>query len=74
MKPGLGKKTVNNLFTVLFVLKLYLLAYCGFRFAIEFIRIEEKWLGPLTYYQVIVAGFAVGACPRLRSALLRALI
>jgi phosphatidylglycerol:prolipoprotein diacylglycerol transferase len=40
-------------------LKLYLLAYCGFRFAIEFIRIEEKWLGPLTYYQVIVAGFAI---------------
>lgn len=40
-------------------LKLYLLAYCGFRFAIEFIRIEQKWLGPLTYYQVIVAGFAL---------------
>jgi phosphatidylglycerol---prolipoprotein diacylglyceryl transferase len=40
-------------------LKLYLLAYCGFRFAIEFIRVEPKWLGPLTYYQVVVIGFAV---------------
>jgi phosphatidylglycerol---prolipoprotein diacylglyceryl transferase len=40
-------------------LKLYLLAYCGFRFAIEFIRTEPKWLGELTYYQVIVALFAV---------------
>ena len=39
-------------------LKLYLLAYCGFRFAIEFIRVEPKWLGPLTYYQVVVIGFA----------------
>jgi len=40
-------------------LKLYLLAYCGFRFAIEFIRIEPKWLGPLTYFQVVVVGFAM---------------
>jgi prolipoprotein diacylglyceryltransferase len=40
-------------------LKLYLLAYCGFRFAIEFIRVEPKWVGPLTYYQVVVMGFAV---------------
>jgi prolipoprotein diacylglyceryltransferase len=39
-------------------LKLYLLAYCGFRFAVEFIRVEPKWLGPLTYYQVVVIGFA----------------
>jgi phosphatidylglycerol---prolipoprotein diacylglyceryl transferase len=39
-------------------LKLYLLAYCGFRFAVEFIRVEPKWLGPLTYYQVVVTGFA----------------
>jgi prolipoprotein diacylglyceryltransferase len=40
-------------------LKLYLLAYCAFRFAIEFIRVEPKWLGELTYYQVVVAGFAL---------------
>lgn len=40
-------------------LKLYLLAYCAFRFAIEFIRIEPRWLGSLTYYQVVVAGFAM---------------
>lgn len=40
-------------------LKLYLLAYCGFRFAIDFIRVEPAWLGRLTYYQVVVAGFAV---------------
>jgi phosphatidylglycerol---prolipoprotein diacylglyceryl transferase len=40
-------------------LKLYLIAYCVYRFAIEFIRIEPKWLGELTYYQVVVAGFAV---------------
>ena len=39
-------------------LKLYLLAYCGFRFAVEFIRVEPRWLGPLTYYQVVVLGFA----------------
>ena len=39
-------------------LKLYLLAYCGFRFAIEFIRVEPKWVGQLTYYQVVVVGFA----------------
>src|SRR5262249_3869802 len=39
-------------------LKLYLIAYCAFRFAIEFIRVEPKWLGPLTYYQVVVVGFA----------------
>src|SRR4051812_13526609 len=39
-------------------LKLYLLAYCGFRFAIEFIRVEPLWLGPLTYYQVVVIGVA----------------
>jgi phosphatidylglycerol---prolipoprotein diacylglyceryl transferase len=39
-------------------LKLYLIAYCVYRFAIEFIRIEEPWLGPLTYYQVVVIGFA----------------
>ena len=39
-------------------LKLYLLSYCGSRFAIEFIRIEPKWLGSLTYYQVVVIGFA----------------
>ena len=39
-------------------LKLYLLAYCAFRFAIEFIRIEEPWLGGLTYYQVVVVLFA----------------
>lgn len=39
-------------------LKLYLLAYSGFRLAIEFIRVEPKWLGPLTYYQVVVIGFA----------------
>jgi phosphatidylglycerol---prolipoprotein diacylglyceryl transferase len=39
-------------------LKLYLLAYCGFRFTIEFIRVEPKWLGPFTYYQVVVVGFA----------------
>ena len=39
-------------------LKLYLLAYCGFRFAIEFIRVEPKWFGTLTYYQVVVIGFA----------------
>jgi phosphatidylglycerol---prolipoprotein diacylglyceryl transferase len=40
-------------------LKLYLIAYCAFRFAIEFIRVEPKWLEPLTYYQVVVVGFAV---------------
>lgn len=40
-------------------LKLYLLAYCALRFAIEFIRIEPAWLGALTYYQVVVAVFAV---------------
>ena len=40
-------------------LKLYLLAYCVYRFAIEFIRIEPRWLGPFSYYQVVVAGFAV---------------
>ena len=40
-------------------LKLYLLAYCAFRFAIEFIRIEPKWLGPLTWYQMVVVVFAV---------------
>jgi len=40
-------------------LKLYLIAYCVYRFLIEFIRIEPKWLGELTYYQVVVAGFAV---------------
>jgi phosphatidylglycerol---prolipoprotein diacylglyceryl transferase len=39
-------------------LKLYLIAYCAFRFAIEFIRVEPTWLGPLTYYQVVVVGFA----------------
>ena len=39
-------------------LKLYLLAYCAYRFAIEFIRIEDKWLGEFTYYQVVVAAFA----------------
>jgi phosphatidylglycerol---prolipoprotein diacylglyceryl transferase len=39
-------------------LKLYLLAYCAFRFAIEFVRVEPKWLGELTYYQVIVLLFA----------------
>lgn len=39
-------------------LKLYLIAYCTFRFAIEFIRMEPLWLGKLTYYQVVVAGFA----------------
>jgi phosphatidylglycerol---prolipoprotein diacylglyceryl transferase len=39
-------------------LKLYLLAYCVFRFTIEFIRIEPPWLGALTYYQVVVAVFA----------------
>jgi phosphatidylglycerol---prolipoprotein diacylglyceryl transferase len=39
-------------------LKLYLLAYCGYRFVIEFIRIEPKWLGPFTYYQVVVVLFA----------------
>ena len=40
-------------------LKLYLLAYCAFRFTIEFIRIEPRWLGPLTYYQIVVIVFAV---------------
>jgi len=39
-------------------LKLYLLSYCGYRFAIEFIRTEDRWLGVLTYYQVVVALFA----------------
>jgi prolipoprotein diacylglyceryltransferase len=39
-------------------LKLYLLAYCAFRFAIEFVRTEDLWLRPLTYYQVVVALFA----------------
>src|SRR5262245_58516599 len=39
-------------------LKSYLIAYCLFRFAIEFIRTEPKWLGELTYYQVVVALFA----------------
>ena len=39
-------------------LKLYLLAYCGFRFAVEFIRVEPTWVGSLTYYQVVVIGFA----------------
>ena len=39
-------------------LKLYLLAYCAFRFAIEFIRVEPKWVGGLTYYQVVVVLFA----------------
>jgi phosphatidylglycerol---prolipoprotein diacylglyceryl transferase len=39
-------------------LKLYLLAYCAFRFAIEFIRVEPKWLWGMTYYQVAVALFA----------------
>lgn len=39
-------------------LKLYLIAYCVFRSLIEFIRIEPAWLGPLTYYQVVVVGFA----------------
>lgn len=40
-------------------LKVYLIAYCVYRFLIEFIRIEPKWLGELTYYQVVVAAFAV---------------
>jgi len=40
-------------------LKLYLLVYCAFRFAIEFIRVEDNWLGEFTYYQVVVAGFAI---------------
>jgi prolipoprotein diacylglyceryltransferase len=40
-------------------LKLYLIAYCIYRFAIEFIRIEGAWLGPLTYYQIVVGLFAV---------------
>lgn len=39
-------------------LKLYLIAYCGFRFLIEFIRVEDPWAGPLTYYQFVVLGFA----------------
>ena len=39
-------------------LKLYLIAYCAFRFATEYLRPEEPWLGPLTYYQAVVAGFA----------------
>src|SRR5256885_1465610 len=38
-------------------LKLYLIAYCVYRFLIEFIRTEPKWLGDFTYYQVVVAGF-----------------
>lgn len=39
-------------------LKIYLLAYCVFRFSVEFIRIEPLWWGSLTYYQVVVTGFA----------------
>ena len=40
-------------------LKLYLIAYCVYRFAIEFIRIEPTWWNGLTYYQVAVVVFAV---------------
>lgn len=40
-------------------LKLYLIAYCVFRFSIEFIRVEPDWLGQFTYYQVVVIGFAI---------------
>lgn len=39
-------------------LKLYLIAYCAFRFAIEFLRTEPRaWLG-LSVYQWAAAGFA----------------
>jgi phosphatidylglycerol---prolipoprotein diacylglyceryl transferase len=40
-------------------LKLYLIAYCLFRFTLEFLRIEPiVWQG-LTYYQLVVAGFGL---------------
>ena len=35
-------------------LKLYLIAYCGYRFASEFIRTEAVFAGGLTYYQWFV--------------------
>lgn len=39
-------------------LKLYLIAYCGFRFAIEFVRTEPRVLWGLTAYQIGAGVFA----------------
>lgn len=40
------------------LLKLYLAAYCAFRFGVEFIRVEPRvWRG-LTAYQIGAAAFA----------------
>jgi len=40
------------------LLKLYLIAYCGFRFVIEFIRTEPRLAGGLTAYQYGAAAMA----------------
>ncbi len=41
-------------------LKVYLLAYCAFRFSTEFIRPEAVWALGLTFYQWVTVLFAVG--------------
>lgn len=41
------------------LIKLYLIAYCAFRFAIEFIRVEPRVALGLTAYQLGAAGLAI---------------
>ena len=41
------------------LLKLYLIAYCVFRFLTEFIRPAETWFIGMTFYQLVAVGFSL---------------
>ena len=45
--------------------RLFMIAYFGWRFLIEFVRVNPVWIGGLTYYQVAAAGVVAYYVARL---------